>query len=140
LAQSPWFRAAAPYGAIKLNKRPLRNTPALLAMDWASGQGGATQKVIGYQGERRKILVIDDHPENRAVVIGMLSPLGFKVAEADDGQSGLELAIQLRPDLIITDVMMSQMNGLEMTRRLRQVPNFSNTPIIGVQIKKAGPS
>jgi signal transduction histidine kinase/ActR/RegA family two-component response regulator len=101
-----------------------------LAMDWASGQGGATQKVIGYQGERRKILVIDDHPENRAVVIGMLSPLGFKVAEADDGQSGLELAIQLRPDLIITDVMMSQMNGLEMTRRLRQVPSFSKTPII----------
>jgi CheY-like chemotaxis protein len=86
--------------------------------------------VIGYQGNPRKILVIDDRSENRAVVVGMLAPLGFKLAQADDGQTGLDLALQMRPDLIITDVMMSTMNGLEMTRRLRQLPDFALTPII----------
>ncbi len=100
------------------------------AADWLSHPATATQKVIGYQGERRKILVIDDRQENRAVIVGMLTPLDFKLASADDGQTGLDIALQMRPDLIITDVMMSQMNGLEMTRRLRQLPAFVNMPII----------
>jgi PAS domain S-box-containing protein len=100
------------------------------AADWLSQAATAHQKVIGYQGERRKILVIDDRRENRAVVMGMLAPLGFKLTEADDGQTGLDVALQMRPDLIITDVMMSQMTGLEMTRRLRQLPDFVHTPII----------
>jgi PAS domain S-box-containing protein len=98
--------------------------------DWLSQPASSNQKVIGYLGERRKILVIDDRPENRAVVMGMLAPLGFKMSQADDGQAGLDLALQMRPDLIITDVMMSMMNGLEMTRRLRQLPDFALTPII----------
>lgn len=101
-----------------------------ISADWLQQAETSPQKVIGYQGERRKILVIDDRPENRAVVMGMLQPLGFKVAEADDGQTGLDTALKMRPDLIITDVMMSTMNGLEMTRRLRQLPDFTQTPII----------
>ena len=101
-------------------------TPA----DWLNQPETANQKIIGYQGERRKILAIDDRQENRAVIVGMLQPLGFNLAEADDGQTGLDIAIQMRPDLIITDVMMSQMDGLEMTRRLRQLPDFAQTPII----------
>jgi len=101
-----------------------------VAKDWRTQPAAVNQTVIGYQGERRKILVIDDYPENRAVVLEMLQPLGFKLAEAEDGQSGLDIAIQMRPDLIITDVMMSKMTGLEMTRRLRQLPDFTKTPII----------
>ncbi|NJR52521.1 MAG: response regulator [Leptolyngbyaceae cyanobacterium CSU_1_3] len=102
----------------------------LPASDWMTGQAIVNQKVIGYQGDRRKILVIDDRAENRLVAIHMLEPLGFELAEADDGQAGLDLAIQLHPDLIITDVHMAQMDGLEMTRRLRQLPDFATTPII----------
>lgn len=60
----------------------------------------------------------------------MLEPLGFKVLEAGDGQTGLDQAIQIRPDLIITDIHMAGMNGLEMTRRLRQLPDFAKIPII----------
>lgn len=100
-----------------------------IATDWLV-QPTAHQKVIGYQGERRKILVIDDREENRAVVIGMLAPLDFKLVEADNGQTGLEIALQMRPDLIITDAMMPQMTGLEMAHRLRQLPDFMDTPII----------
>ncbi len=102
----------------------------LPASDWTVQNVNSNQKVIGYQGERRKILVIDDREENRLVVINMLEPLGFKLAEAQDGQMGLALALQIRPDLIITDVAMAGMGGLEMTRRLRQLPNFTTTPII----------
>lgn len=102
----------------------------LAAADWLNQPETSHQKIIGYQGEPRKILVIDDRRENRAVLIGMLQPLGFKLAEADDGQTGLDTALQMRPDLIITDAIMSRMNGLEMTRRLRYLPDFATTPII----------
>ncbi|MCU0540733.1 MAG: ATP-binding protein [Oscillatoriaceae cyanobacterium Prado104] len=101
-----------------------------LALNWTLGQAIAHRKAIGYQGERRKILTIDDRAENRAVLVGMLAPLGFKLAEAENGESGLEKAIQMRPDLIITDVRMADMTGLEMVRQLRQLPDFARTPII----------
>lgn len=101
-----------------------------LASEWRMGDAIDHQKVIGYQGERRKILVIDDREENRLVAVNMLEPLGFKLAEAADGQTALDLALQMRPDLIITDVHMAVMDGLEMTRRLRQLPDFTSTPII----------
>ena len=107
------------------------------AADWIVGQAIAhlqgriaNQKVIGYQGDRRKILAIDDREENRLVLVNMLEPLGFQVAEADNGQGGLDLAMQMRPDLIITDVHMPIMDGLEMTRRLRQLPDFATMPIV----------
>ncbi|GAA6617968.1 ATP-binding protein [Scytonema sp. NUACC26] len=101
----------------------------LLTSDWTVEHANH-QKVIGYLGERRKILAIDDRPENRLVVVNMLEPLGFKLVEADNGLAGLETALQMRPDLIITDVHMSVMDGLEMTRRLRQLPDFATTPIV----------
>jgi signal transduction histidine kinase/ActR/RegA family two-component response regulator len=102
----------------------------LPASDWLSQPSSMQQRVIGYQGERRKILIIDDRPENRAVLRGMLAPLDFKLAEADNGEDGLDLAIQMRPDLIVTDVIMNKMSGLDMTRHLRQLPDFAATPII----------
>ncbi|BAY41655.1 Cache sensor hybrid histidine kinase (plasmid) [Nostoc sp. NIES-2111] len=100
-----------------------------LASEWTLEEV-TQEKVIGYQGEQRKILVIDDYPENCLVVVNMLEPLGFKLAQASDGQAGLDIALQMRPDLIITDVHMSVMDGLAMTRRLRQLPDFATIPII----------
>ncbi len=100
------------------------------AADWIVGQAIANQKVVGYEGDRRKILAIDDREENRLVIVNMLETLGFQVAEADNGQAGLDLAMQMRPDFIITDVHMPIMDGLEMTRCLRQLPDFATTPII----------
>ncbi|MEG3842158.1 ATP-binding protein, partial [Microcoleus sp. herbarium14] len=102
----------------------------LPASDWTIEDVMADRKVIGYQGSRHKILVIDDRTENRLVIINMLEPLGFQVAEADNGQAGLDAALQMQPDLMITDVHMAVMDGLEMTRRLRQLPEFATTPII----------
>lgn len=97
---------------------------------WIATESHSTVQISGYQGQRRHILVIDDHAENCSVVVNMLEPLGFKVTAAADGQAGLDAAIALRPDLIITDVVMPKMSGLDMTRRLRQLPDFQDLPII----------
>ena len=86
--------------------------------------------IIGYQGEKRQILVIDDRWENCAVLVNMLEPIGFQICEAADGKEGLEKAVEFKPDLIITDLVMPVMDGLEMTRKLRQIPEFHNTIII----------
>jgi len=87
-------------------------------------------QVIGYEGDRRTILVVDDHEENRSVLISMLEPLGFHIIEATTGRMGLDLTLKRYPDLIITDVVMPEMNGLDMVQQLRQMPQFASLPII----------
>lgn len=101
-----------------------------LASEWISTEAIANQIVVGYGGERRKILVVDDREENRLVAMNMLEPLGFELTEAENGQQALDIAQEMRPDLIITDVHMAIMDGLEMTRQLRQMNDFAQTPII----------
>jgi signal transduction histidine kinase/FixJ family two-component response regulator len=88
------------------------------------------QNVIGYQGERRKILIVDDRWENRAVIVNLLEPIGFNLIEANNGQDGLEKVRECQPDLIITDLSMPVMNGFEMTQCLRNLPEFKNALII----------
>ena len=87
-------------------------------------------KVIGYEGKRRSILVIDDRPDNRAVVIGLLKPLGFQMLEAADGQAGLAQATLHSPDLLIVDLVMPGMNGFDLIRQVRQHPNLAHTPAL----------
>ncbi|RZM77837.1 hybrid sensor histidine kinase/response regulator [Leptolyngbya iicbica] len=101
-----------------------------LAKEFANVETTSAPQVIGYQGPPFTLLAIDDHPENRLVLINMLEPLGFTVIEAENGQVGYELALKHCPDLIITDVVMPELDGLAMTRLLRQHPDFAQTPII----------
>ena len=88
------------------------------------------QTVVSYQGEKRKIMIVDDRWENRSVIVNMLEPIGFEVIEAGNGQEGLEKAHECQPDLIITDLAMPVMNGFEMTQRLRKSPGFKDAIII----------
>ncbi|PSR19071.1 serine/threonine protein kinase [filamentous cyanobacterium CCP3] len=92
----------------------------------------AQRAIAGYRGDPRTILVVDDKDYNRAVLINVLIPLGFKVLEAADGQAGLEQAQQHRPDAVLVDLVMPQMDGFEMTRRLRQSPELQSTVVIAV--------
>lgn len=89
-----------------------------------------TETVIGFQGESRKILVIDDAFTNRSVITSMLEPIGFEVIEAANGQEGIEKATQLKPDLIITNLMMPVMDGFEMTQRLRCLPECQDALVL----------
>jgi CheY-like chemotaxis protein len=88
--------------------------------------------VAGYEGPRRRILVVDDVAYNRAVLIDWLRSAGFDSAEAANGREALEQAVALRPDLIVMDLIMAQMHGLEAIRSLRQRPYFSEVPIIAI--------
>ncbi len=82
--------------------------------------------IIGYQGRRQQILVVDDKWENRSVIVNLLKPLGFDVIEADNGQQALEIANQYQLDMIITDLVMPVMDGFEMLRHLRQSPQLQH--------------
>ncbi|ALG69359.2 ATP-binding protein [Beggiatoa leptomitoformis] len=86
--------------------------------------------ISGYQGEKKTILVIDDRWENRSVLVNLLKPLGFMLIEAINGKEGLDKAMQQKPDLIITDLVMPVMDGFEFARRLRKNPDLRLIPII----------
>jgi signal transduction histidine kinase/DNA-binding NarL/FixJ family response regulator len=101
------------------------------AKEWASISKIFQQKnIIGYKGEKRRILVVDDVWENRSVVINLLEPIGFVFAEAENGEEGLAKIIEFKPDLILTDIVMPIMDGYEMIKHLRNTPEFQNIKII----------
>ncbi|BAU14530.1 integral membrane sensor hybrid histidine kinase [Leptolyngbya sp. NIES-3755] len=86
--------------------------------------------IVGFEGNNRKILTVDDRWENRSVLINLLAPLGFEIFEASNGQEGFEQAISIRPDLIITDLAMPVMDGFTLVQNLRQVPQLQDILII----------
>ncbi|SAL17346.1 PAS/PAC sensor hybrid histidine kinase [Caballeronia udeis] len=98
----------------------------------------AARVASGYEGPRRKVLVIDDVAVNRTVIGELLRRLGFEIVEAANGRDGLEKAQSERPALVITDIVMSGMDGLETTRRLRQTPGLADVPIIAVTASPSG--
>jgi PAS domain S-box-containing protein len=76
------------------------------------------------------ILVVDDCPTNRDLLVTLLGYRGHKSLEAGNGAEALALARAERPDLIITDILMPAMDGYEFTRRLREDPDIGSTPVI----------
>jgi len=86
--------------------------------------------VSGYSGPRRTLLVVDDAEYNRQLLVDLLTPLGFGMVETDSGEGCLQLAQTRHPDLIVMDIVMPAMDGLETTRRLRQLPALKKVPII----------
>ncbi|MGK7900652.1 MAG: CHASE2 domain-containing protein [Hormoscilla sp.] len=83
-----------------------------------------------YVGKQRKILLVDDNWENKVILRRLLEPIGFIIWEAGNGEEGLEMASKKRPDLIISDMFMPVMDGVEMIRRLRSKAEFKQLPII----------
>ncbi len=102
-----------------------------IAADWNQTKSVSSQdNIIGYESRQRTLLVVDDRWENRRILIDLLTPLGFMMIEAENGQDGLEKAKASMPDLIITDLVMPGLDGFEMTQRLRQQSEFKTIPII----------
>ena len=96
----------------------------------AESRAMPTPLVTGFEGDRRRVLVVDDHADNRAVLVNLLEPLGFDMAEAANGQTGLIRAQLFEPDVIITDLLMPGMDGLALIRQLRQVPKLKDAVVI----------
>ncbi|MCH7662427.1 MAG: response regulator [Chloroflexi bacterium] len=77
-----------------------------------------------------KILIVDDDIDTLQLVGTMLEQHGFEIVEANDGEKALELAPKENPDLILLDIMLPDIDGYEVTRRLRSMTNTAFTPII----------
>lgn len=80
--------------------------------------------------EPRKILVVDDRDDNRALLVNYLQPLGFILAEANNGKTGLATAKTFQPDAILVDLVMPIMDGKEMIARIKQQHQLQSTVII----------
>ena len=89
-----------------------------------------TKKIIGYFGEPKKILVVDERWEHRSLIVNMLEPIGFYIIEANDGEEGLAKAHLYHPDLIISDIYMPILDGWEMLSHIRSSNNLKDIPVI----------
>jgi two-component system, cell cycle response regulator DivK len=78
------------------------------------------------------ILVAEDNPDSRDALRALLEAYGFAVIEAEDGREAVKEAILRRPDLILMDIMMPIMDGLQATRTLRSTPEFRQVPIVAL--------
>ncbi|WP_161974750.1 hybrid sensor histidine kinase/response regulator [Piscinibacter terrae] len=86
----------------------------------------------GYEGELRSVLVADDVALNRTLLHSVLTPLGFEVHDATDGEQALRQAMRLKPDLIVIDSVMPVLDGVEAIRQIRAAPDLARTPIISI--------
>ena len=80
----------------------------------------------------KKVLVVEDNQDARVLMEAILKTEGLDVISAADGEEGLERALEEPPDLIITDISMPRLTGLQLIRRLRGLPRFKQIPILAV--------
>src|SRR5690606_33686061 len=78
------------------------------------------------------VLLVEDHPDNRGIYRTILEHGGLKVLEAEDGETGVRLARERRPDIILMDVSLPMMDGWEATRILKSDPDTAGIPVIAV--------
>ncbi|HEY9286735.1 MAG TPA: response regulator [Candidatus Dormibacteraeota bacterium] len=76
------------------------------------------------------ILIVDDDPQNIRLIKAMLKPFNMEVMVADGGKAGLDIALKKKPDLIILDLMMPDVDGFEVVSKLREDPDASQIPIL----------
>ena len=88
------------------------------------------RKIIGYYGEAKKILIIEDLWEDRSSIVNILEPLGFDLVEATNGKEGLEKAKEYQPDLIISDIYMPILDTWEMLSYMDSYQNLKDIPFI----------
>ncbi|WP_284614878.1 ATP-binding protein [Aquabacterium humicola] len=109
-----WFALALPV----VDARPIDAAPA--------------HDIAAYEGDRRRILVVDDLPQNRTLLVEMLAPIGFAVSEAANGDEALQRMQSATPDLVLMDMEMPGLDGLQATRFIRGHATWGATPIIAV--------
>ncbi|GAK56254.1 two-component hybrid sensor and regulator [Candidatus Vecturithrix granuli] len=121
-------------GVISVTSVPGQGSLFRLTLRLAAGMRASTPQCavrtipIGFKGTC-KLLIVDDRAENRSVLHDMLRPLGFEIQEAATGQAGIARALTWRPTVILMDVMMPDMNGLDAVTRIREM-NTGNSPVI----------
>ncbi|HLB27785.1 MAG TPA: response regulator [Dehalococcoidales bacterium] len=79
-----------------------------------------------------KILLVEDNPLNMRLMEMTLGAQNYDLLKATDGQQGFDMAVKERPDLILMDMNLPVMSGFEVAKKLRELPDFRNTPIAGI--------
>lgn len=97
-----------------------------------SAHPGISGPVALPAGLRYRLLVVDDKRNNRAFMVRCLKPLGFDLDEAEDGLEALDCVRNARPDLILTDLVMPNMDGFELIRNLKLRDNWKDIPVVVV--------
>lgn len=107
---------------------------------WASGEISAQEFVARFERRRstrsaRTILVVDDEPNILFALEETVRGRGFECISACDGEEGLIIARGIRPDLVITDIIMPRLNGYELCTRLKQDPLTQGIPVVMVTVR-----
>lgn len=89
-----------------------------------------TRRVVGYQGGQRTILIVEDCALTTRMLHLILEPLRFHLLTAVDGEQGLALAANHSPDLIITDLNLPKIDGYDLIRQVKALPQCTSIPII----------
>ena len=79
-----------------------------------------------------KVLVVEDNPQSMRVALMTLRPHGYRLLQATDGEEALEIAAEHKPDLVIMDLQLPKLDGLQATRRLKRMPGLGHVPVIAV--------
>ena len=79
-----------------------------------------------------KILIVEDNAQNMRLIEMVLGAKGYRLLKATNGEEALETVSRDKPDLIITDIQLPKTDGLELTKRLRQMPALNHIPIIAI--------
>jgi two-component system cell cycle response regulator DivK len=79
-----------------------------------------------------RILVVEDQPDNRQIIRDLLTSAGYQLIEAEDGEAGVRLAREHRPDLILMDIQLPVLDGYEATRRIKADPELRSIPVVVV--------
>ncbi|MDJ0515574.1 MAG: CHASE2 domain-containing protein [Trichodesmium sp. MO_231.B1] len=87
-------------------------------------------EIVGVKGKAPKILVVDDLYDSSSIIVNLLKPLGFEVLEVSSAKDALEKIEQFKPNLVITDLLMPEMDGFEMMRKLRASEKGKNLILI----------
>ena len=78
----------------------------------------------------KTILYVEDNEMNRKIVRALLKNTTYTLVEAFDGEAGVAKALEVKPDLILMDVQLPKMSGIDATRRIRAEPTTARTPIL----------
>ncbi len=80
----------------------------------------------------KRILVVEDQEDNRAILRDLLQSVGYELVEAVNGEEALSIALEHKPDLILMDIQLPVVDGYEATRRIKAEPALRGIPVIAV--------